>query len=72
MVPFDGKETAVVNAVLTVLKPYTSNVTVLSYSVGVPISDTPAVPPAAAPTTAGRRRLAAEAPGRWVLARTRI
>lgn len=60
VVPFDGKESAVINSVLTVLKPYTSNVTVLSYTVGAPLADTPAAAPAA---TAGRR-LAAAAPAR--------
>ena len=55
MVPFDGKESAVTNAVLTVLAPYTNNVTVLSYTVGAPIGDSPAPAPA---SSAGRRLLA--------------
>ena len=49
--PFDGKETAVVNAMLTTLKLYTRNVTMLSYTVGAPLASTlsPAV------VTGGRR-----------------
>lgn len=60
VVPFDGKETAVVNAVLSTLQAYTTNVSVLSYTVGAPLPDTPA---AAAPASAGRR-LAAASPAR--------
>ena len=67
MVPFDGKEAAVVNAVVSTLRAYTTNVSVLSYTVGAPLLDTAAAAPAAAaPATAGRR-LAAASPARWAM-----
>ena len=53
MVPFDGKETAVVNAMVTTLEFYTRNISMLSYTVGAPLADTPA--PVATPVPAGRR-----------------
>ena len=49
MVPFDGKETAVTNAVGQVLAQYTTNVTVLSYTVGAPVPYGPSAAPAGSP-----------------------
>ena len=49
VVPFDGKESAVTNAVSQVLSQYTTNVTVLSYTVGAPVPYGPSAAPSGSP-----------------------
>ena len=53
MVPFDGKETAVVNAMVSTLESYTRNISMLSYTVGAQLADTKS--PVATPVSTGRR-----------------
>ncbi len=59
VVPFDGKESAVMNAIAQVLSEYTKNVTVLSYTVGAPVAYGPSAAPSSAQvssSSAGTRR----------------
>ena len=75
VVPFDGKETAVTNAISQVLAQYTKNVTVLSYSVGAPIAYGPSAAPsssAVSSSSAGTRRSMLTADSRCMLVRTSI
>ena len=75
MVPFDGKESAVTNAIAQVLSEYTKNVTVLSYTVGAPVAYGPSAAPSSSTTvsssSAGTRRRLLTADGGCVLSRLR-